>query len=815
MRDFTRLTMFLLTFFATASLLVAQQAPMVQQTKAEFLGLETSVPEHPAFKYQQNFSRDVLLEEGFDDVFPPAGWTVIEHHPTNNWIQTNPSNPDLNFNNVDPSSLFSAMVPWDAASLQDEWLLTPEINASETPVTLEFYFGISGSWLSGATLKVHVTTDGGDNFTELLDVIDMVDPGANWAWYFVNIDVTDYAAGPFHIAWQYIGMDGDLCGLDNVRISEGGSFLYVDDFESYNVGDGIAASNENWILWPASGVTDVLVSNEQSNSPSQSLKVGTGPIDDVVLLLGNKTSGVYGLDFYIYVPEGAFSGYYNIQHFEAPGVEWASQVWFASNGDGWVDAGGPNAAIFTYPKGAWVLVSQIFDLDEDWTELWIGGELVHEWPFSYQANSPSGTKMLGGLNLYPAAQAGTTPQYYIDDVSYYIVTPGSADPMIDLNVSQINTSLQEGNSTTINRTITNVGEGTLVYDIVPSFNEPTMRKSAAMVPAGADVKNFDGVPALSPTATPGELFPNDRTVTLNYDGENNSAIGLVNPNQWRAAARFPAEMVRQYNGMYLEQVMVYINDMANAFKIQVYGMGSLVIPGAGPLLHEQEFTAIAGAWNTITLNEPVYIDGTDIWIGYWIDQTIGGIFPAGVDNGPPIADGRWISTGAGWGYLVETLPYNWNIRGVLNGDAGPVWLSLSPSSGELGAQESDVLAITIDAAELDPLNVYRGRLHVRSNDPVNDYLNLNVVVAVLVGLNEVGEQAYVATYPNPTSDQLNIKANTEILQVRVSNLLGQLVYSTSVNKAETIINLSGLETGIYFVIVETTSGTTTQRVMVK
>ncbi len=813
MRNFTRIGLMIVAFYAAAAFVVAQDAPLLQ-TKAEYLGIQQETPGHAKLNSTLRFGRDVLLEEGFDDVFPPAGWIVIETHPTNNWIQTNPTNPDINFNTIDPSSLFSAMVPWDAASMQDEWLITPEINADDGPVMVEFYFGISGPWLSGATMKVHVTTDGGDTFTELIDVIDIVDAGANWAWYYVELDVTDYADGPFHMAWQYIGQDGDLCGLDNVRITAGGEFLYVDDFESYDLGAGIAASSDWWILWPASGVTDVLISDDYANSPTQALKVGTGPIDDVVLLMGNRTSGVYGLDFYIYVPVGDYSGYYNIQHFEAPGVEWASQVWFASNGDGWIDAGGPNAAFFTYPKGEWVQVSQVFDLDEDWTELYIGGELVHGWQFSYQANSPSGTKMLGGLNLYPAPQAGTTSLYYIDDVAFYVLQQGSADPSINMNTSTVIVTMQEGNMQTVTRTITNAGEGILDYHIVNSYNEPTMKRTPVGTASTSNAKGNAEL-ALAPNTIPGAPAPAERNVVLNYDGENSSAIGLTNGGQWRAAARFPASMVEQYNGMYLEQVMVYVNDMASGYKVQVYGMGDLVIPGPGALLHEQDFAAVAGAWNTITLSEPVYIDGSDIWIGYWIDQQIGGIFPAGVDAGPPIPDGRWISTGAGWAYLSETLPYNWNIRGMLTGDAGPVWLTVSPTQGALEAQESDDIEITINTNELAPLNVYRARMHVRSNDPINPHLIVNVWVTVLVGVNELGEAAHVATYPNPTSDLLNIKANTEILKVAVSNVLGQVVYAAEVNNDQTVIDLRGFETGMYFVRIETANGMTTHKVTVK
>lgn len=695
---------------------------------------------------------------------------------------------------------------------------------------IQVYFGLGGAGsLDGAGENAATFSF---NYDEWIDVRTYVDLASDWCMFYINgelIHEYQWSLGTFGdpglnqlgAANFYAWNDGGnpLYYIDDLvytQISGPGGMIYEDDFESYNVGDGIAASNDYWIEWPAAGVNDVLVSDEQSNSPSQSLKVGATATDDVVLLLGNKTSGIYGLDFSIFIPDGDFNGYYNIQHFESPGVEWACQVWFASNGDGWVDAGGANAASFTYATNTWLDVSHVIDLDEDWIELYIDDVLIYEWQFSLLANGGEGTKMLGGLNLYPAPDGTSTPLYYFDDVAYHVIQQGSLAPSIDMSTSQIILQLEEGNSQTVNRTITNVGESVLVYDIVSSFNEPTMNKYANVTPSGTNSKVFNPEFALAPNTITAEPGPEvERDVLLHYDGEPNSGIGLTNGGQWRVAARFPASMVEQYNGMYLEEIHVFINEMANEFKAQVYGMGGIVIPGAGDLLYEQAFSPNPLEWTIITLDEPVYIDGTDIWIGYYIDQQVGGTFPAGCDAGPPIADGRWISTGVGWQQLSETLPYNWNIRGLLTGDAGPVWLSASPTSGELEAQESDDVEIVIDAGELDPLNVYRSKLHVRSNDPVNDHLIVNVVLSVLVGLNEMGEQAYVTSYPNPTSDMLNLKANTDILKLTISNLLGQVIYSIDVNKTETVLNLSSFETGIYLVNIETVNGSATHKVLVK
>ena len=104
--------------------------------------------------------------------------------------------------------------------------------------------------------------------------------------------------------------------------------LYEDDFESYTVGTYIAVDNPTWwTTWsndPGSG-EDAKISDVYSNSPTKSIlinKVGTAATD-LILKLGDKVSGVYEVNWYIYVPAGK-AGYYNFQHFQdLPGTEWA------------------------------------------------------------------------------------------------------------------------------------------------------------------------------------------------------------------------------------------------------------------------------------------------------------------------------------------------------------------------------------------------------------------------------------------------------------------------------------------------------------
>ena len=71
----------------------------------------------------------------------------------------------------------------------------------------------------------------------------------------------------------------------------------------------------------------------------------------------------------------------------------------------------------------------------------------------------------------------------------------------------------------------------------------------------------------------------------------------------------------------------------------------------------------------------------------------------------------------------------------------------------------------------------------------------------------------ISIYPNPTHDNLTIKAEG-MRQISVFNLLGQMVYNEKMDSSEFIINTSHLNAGIYMVRISTENGTTLRRVVV-
>ena len=697
---------------------------------------------------------------------------------------------------------------------------------------LEVYFKADGTGFMNA---------GGDNAATFsyaqdswISVHNYIDLDADWAQvYFNDVLMHEWqfslqaqgAAGTLQLgsANFYAGVvqgsgETPLYYIDDISFEANvEQSLYDNGFDSYTSGDYIAVVDPEW--WTTWGNTpgtaeDAKILNEQSSSPQNSIKVdGTS---DLVFKLGNKTSGKFLVNFNYYVPAG-FGAYYNIQHFQNPGVEWALEVYFKTDGTGFMNAGGENATTFNYAHDQWIEVSNVVDLDTDWAEVYFNGVLMYEWQFSLQAQGQAGTLQLGAANFFAGVVTGSgeTPTYYIDDVEYITMVAPALGPILDINTDDVVIGLHSGMTGGTSRTMNNSGDSPLVYDVVASFDQPGKVNSPAPWVSDTPMDRFIGTPVLAPHHVPGGDAPATRDVVLNYDGENNNAIGSASAGQWRVAAMFPASMVKQYNGTYLTAVDIFYKDLASANKIQIYDMGSINLPGPGALIYEQNFTPMMESWNHIVLTTPVYISGRDLWVGYKFNQ-IPDAYTAGVDVGPANPNGDWFATGPGWGHLSDNaaLNYNWNIRAQLTGSGGPVWLSVNPNSGQVEGGASDDLAININTTGLTQSN-YNGKVHLRSNDPENERVDINVLLTILTGVNEAGEQTYVTVYPNPAKEVLNFKGNTEIKSITMRNILGQVVYEGVVGQRETRIATNGYESGIYILTIQTQNGMATQKIVIQ
>ncbi|MBU0474294.1 MAG: T9SS type A sorting domain-containing protein [Bacteroidetes bacterium] len=156
-----------------------------------------------------------ILSENFDsETFPPNGWTQYITSVDNTWKKGNPV--DNSFTSIDPTSVYSAICTWVAAN-QDELLYSPYLNFPQGKINLDFYVGHSTTWLVDATIVLYITLDNGANWTQLWQAQN---DGAEWKWREINLDLSAYQNNSnVVLAWRYVGNDGDIIAIDNVKIT--------------------------------------------------------------------------------------------------------------------------------------------------------------------------------------------------------------------------------------------------------------------------------------------------------------------------------------------------------------------------------------------------------------------------------------------------------------------------------------------------------------------------------------------------------------------------------------------------------------------
>ena len=195
--------------------------------------------------------------------------------------------------------------------------------------------------------------------------------------------------------------------------------LIYEDFDSYNDGDLLAqTAGAPWSTWSVSpgSTEDTPISNEQASSGALSAKVTGAPAGgptDLMLQLGNRTTGSYALSWQMFVPSGN-GGYFNIQRNEVPGAgSFMLEVTF--NDDGTIDF--VNDAVTTtgtYTQDQWFNVLMLIDLGAMTGTLLVDGTPQYSW----QTNVP-GPNQLGGIDFFAfAGGAPSTPLYYFDDVTF-------------------------------------------------------------------------------------------------------------------------------------------------------------------------------------------------------------------------------------------------------------------------------------------------------------------------------------------------------------------------------------------------------------
>jgi hypothetical protein len=118
------------------------------------------------------------------------------------------------------------------------------------------------------------------------------------------------------------------------------------------------------------------------------------------------------------------------------------------------------------------------------------------------------------------------------------------------------------------------------------------------------------------------------------------------------------------------------------------------------------------------------------------------------------------------------------------------------------------------AAELaDPATIiFDGVGNMYFADVANNRIRKISNVGIAAGINKISQNNYINIYPNPSNGNISIISASNIDNIKVTDMLGQIVYEARPNNENTILQINNV--GVYFVTITNGKEVSTKKVIV-
>jgi hypothetical protein len=295
------------------------------------------------------------------------------------------------------------------------------------------------------------------------------------------------------------------------------------------------------------------------------------------------------------------------------------------------------------------------------------------------------------------------------------------------------------------------------------------------------------------------------------DGVNaGNSIGTGSAVEFDVAARWTPSQLVSYGGTSITMVSFFPAEEAATYNVRIW-------TGNGPdtMIVDQPVTnPVIGQWNYVTLTNPVPLDITkELWVGYYVNTTTG--YPAGVDYGPAKDGYGNMMNYGGWQTLLQINPdldFNWNIQCLIgtyppDPNAPGIYFNIYRKTLNGTYQFLDTANQT-DYKDYDLVvpeyYCYKVTMIWTKNNDTCESGATNEVCDVIYVVNpELQPGNTIKIFPNPAKDRLNIEADEEIREIRVYDLLGDEVWKIEIGNSDYKMDVSRLQSGIYYVTVTT------------
>lgn len=389
----------------------------------------------------------------------------------------------------------------------------------------------------------------------------------------------------------------------------------------------------------------------------------------------------------------------------------------------------------------------------------------------------------------------------------YTITVAHAKmaPVMKFDIAEINETLNS-DAREISFKLANEGVSQLTGAVSHTYilpNTPSNRFSTAE-PIVVAPENAPARRALS-SADRAKAPRADETTayTVRYDNGQYDAIGITNSPNPVYAHLYPGKMLESLNGMKLSSVDIYIPETCGSSKLVVYGENTQ--SGAGALIVDQAFKPVPDSWNHIVLDNPVTIDGKDLWVGLQVSDFGTAQYHIGIDYGPAtIGFGDVTNIGGEMWWSMADLGINSNfcIRANVTGEATPAisWMNIDKDYIDLYPQTDATYRVNLDASRLENNHLYEAVIDLTSNDA----LAKKVTIPVYVVNGEVAAIGEINAVADITIEGSVVTVNgDDIASMGLYSLTGSMVKLVSGQR----FSADSIEAGVYILVINHSNGT--------
>lgn len=637
---------------------------------------------------------DGLDTYGFEGVDFPNEYSPMAYICFNPSTTTPPmtDDPDIQPYEGEKFGACFASVPEGGVG-NDDWLVSANFTAGDGASITFYARSYTSDWgLERFNVGVSTTTPDPEEFT-IISEGDYLEAPTEWTEY--TFDLSDYAGEDVYVGIHCVSYDAFIFMVDNIVIDPGAEPTPCENFDDLPVGSFVAEELPMWTTWsgtPGSS-EDAEITDNEFHSPDNSFMVYGST--DLVQLFAEETieEGAWVYSNYILVKPD-MQGYWNLQKTITPGDEWALEVYYFADGTTEVYAGSETPYTFDYTGDTWMYNEVIVDIEADWAEYYVDGELIAEWQWSLGASGDGSLMSIGGANYWAWNDEADNDAYF-DDVCF----EEYAQPTTCID-------FEDYNDFTLDLT------PWITYDV-----------------DGLGTYGFDGVDFMH------EYEP--------------MAYLVFNPSETTPPMTDDPE-IQPYSGDKFGACFASVPEGS-------LGNDDWIITPLTSLGTGSQFKFMAKSY-------------TD---AYGLER-----FNVGVSTTSPDPEDFTIISGDPY----EEAPMAWT-------------------------------EFTYDLSDYDYEDVYIG-IQCVSFDAFIFMLDDICIYTTPTDIEDQQVEGF-NMYPNPSFDVVNINSGSQIKQVTVFNNIGQIVYTSTPSAESTQISTSELNSGIYFVRVETTNATETRKLMVR